>query len=99
MSMKEGRHTFVRHAKLARRYGAAGVVMGFDEQGQADTLERRVGISKQAYHILVDEVGYAPEDVIVDPNIFAIATGIEEHANYGKDFIEATRIIRQTLPD
>ena len=98
ISMKEGRDEFVRHAKLARRYGAAVVVMAFDEKGQADTLERRVAISKQAYHILVDEVGFAPEDVIIDPNIFAIATGIEEHANYGKDFIEATRIIRQTLP-
>ncbi|MDO8534726.1 MAG: homocysteine S-methyltransferase family protein, partial [Xanthobacteraceae bacterium] len=98
ISMKEGRDEFVRHAKLARRYGAAVVVMAFDEKGQADTLERRIGISKQAYHILVDEVGYAPEDVILDPNIFAIATGIEEHSNYGKDFIEATRVIRHTLP-
>ena len=98
ISMKEGRDEFVRHAKLARRYGAAVVVMAFDEKGQADTLERRIGISKQAYHILVDELGFAPEDVIIDPNIFAIATGIEEHANYGKDFIEATRVIRQTLP-
>ena len=98
ISMKEGRDEFVRHAKLARRYGAAAVVMAFDEKGQADTLERRIGISKQAYHILIDEVGFAPEDVIIDPNIFAIATGIEEHANYGKDFIEATRVIRHTLP-
>ena len=98
ISMKEGRDEFVRHAKLARRYGAAVVVMAFDEKGQADTLERRVDISKQAYHILIDEVGFPPEDIILDPNIFAIATGIEEHANYGKDFIEATRIIRHTLP-
>ena len=98
ISMKEGVDEFVKHAKLARRYGAAVVVMAFDEKGQADTLERRVTISKQAYHILVDEVGFAPEDVIIDPNIFAIATGIEEHSNYGKDFIEATHIIRQTLP-
>jgi 5-methyltetrahydrofolate--homocysteine methyltransferase len=98
ISLKEGEEEFVRHAKLARRYGAAAVVMSFDEKGQADTLERRVEISKRCYHILVDELGFPPEDVIIDPNIFAIATGIEEHANYGKDFIEATRIIRHTLP-
>jgi 5-methyltetrahydrofolate--homocysteine methyltransferase len=98
ISLKEGREEFARHAKLARRYGAAVVVMCFDEKGQADTLERRVEIAKRSYHILVDELGFPPEDVIIDPNIFAIATGIEEHANYGRDFIEATRIIRQTLP-
>jgi 5-methyltetrahydrofolate--homocysteine methyltransferase len=98
ISLKEGKEEFVRHAKLTRRYGAAAVVMSFDEKGQADTLERRVEISKRCYHILVDELGFPPEDVIIDPNIFAIATGIEEHANYGKDFIEATRIIRHTLP-
>ena len=98
ISMKEGREEFVRHAKLARRYGAAVVVMAFDEKGQADTLERRVEISRTAYGILVDEVGFPPEDVIIDPNIFAIATGIEEHANYGKDYIEATRWIRRHLP-
>jgi len=98
ISMKEGKEEFVRHAKLARRYGAAVVVMAFDEKGQADTLERRTGISRDAYGILVNEVGFPPEDVIIDPNIFAIATGIEEHANYGKDFIEATRWIRQNLP-
>jgi 5-methyltetrahydrofolate--homocysteine methyltransferase len=98
ISMKEGVDEFVRHARLARRYGAAVVVMAFDEQGQADTYERRIGIAKKAYDILVNEVGFPPEDVIIDPNIFAIATGIEEHANYGKDFIEATRWIRQHLP-
>ncbi len=98
ISMKEGREEFVKHARLARRYGAAVVVMAFDEQGQADTLERRTGISRAAYDILVNEVGFPPEDVIIDPNIFAIATGIEEHANYGKDFIEATGWIRQNLP-
>ena len=98
ISLKEGQDEFVRHAKLARRYGAAVIVMGFDEQGQADTLERRVAIAKRAYHILVDELDFPPEDVIFDPNIFAVATGIEEHANYGIDFIEATRVIRQTLP-
>ena len=98
ISMKEGVGEFVRQARLARRYGAAVVVMAFDEKGQADTLERRIGIARTAYDILVDQVGFPPEDVIIDPNIFAIATGIEEHANYGKDFIEATRWIRQNLP-
>jgi len=98
ISLKEGEDEFVKHAKLARRYGAAVVVMAFDEKGQADTLERRIGVAKRCYHILVDELGFPPEDVIIDPNIFAIATGIEEHANYGKDYIEATRVIRQTLP-
>ncbi|MGQ0749564.1 MAG: methionine synthase [Betaproteobacteria bacterium] len=98
ISLKEGKDEFVKHAQLARRYGAAAVVMCFDEKGQADTLERRVDIAKRSYHMLVDEIGFPPEDVIIDPNIFAIATGIEEHADYGKDFIEATRIIRHTLP-
>ncbi|HEY8427658.1 MAG TPA: methionine synthase, partial [Sandaracinaceae bacterium] len=98
ISLKEGKDEFVRQAKLARRYGAAVIVMAFDEQGQADTLERRVEICTRSYRILVDEVGFDPEDIIFDPNIFAIATGIEEHNNYAKDFIEATRIIRQTLP-
>jgi len=98
ISMKEGKDEFVRQATLARKYGAAVIVMAFDEQGQADTLARRIEICKRSYHILVDEIGFAPEDVIFDPNIFAIATGIEEHNNYAKDFIEATRIIRQTLP-
>jgi 5-methyltetrahydrofolate--homocysteine methyltransferase len=98
ISMKEGVNEFIRQARLARRYGAAVVVMAFDEKGQADTLERRVGISRSAYDILVNQVGFPPEDVIIDPNIFAIATGIEEHANYGKDFIEAARWIRQNLP-
>jgi 5-methyltetrahydrofolate--homocysteine methyltransferase len=98
LSLKEGVEEFARQARLARRYGAAVVVMAFDEQGQADTLERRVAIAKRAYHLLVDELDFPPEDVILDPNIFAIATGIEEHANYGRDFIEATRIIRATLP-
>ncbi|HXF65314.1 MAG TPA: methionine synthase [Burkholderiales bacterium] len=98
LSLKEGKEEFARQAKLARRYGAAVVVMCFDERGQADTLERRVEIAKRSYHILVDELDFPPEDVIIDPNIFAIATGIEEHANYGRDYIEATRIIRATLP-
>jgi 5-methyltetrahydrofolate--homocysteine methyltransferase len=98
ISMKEGVDEFIRQARLARRYGAAVVVMAFDDKGQADTLERRIGISRTAYDILVNQVGFPPEDVIIDPNIFAIATGIEEHANYGKDFIEAARWIRQNLP-
>jgi 5-methyltetrahydrofolate--homocysteine methyltransferase len=98
ISMKEGVSEFIRQARLARRYGAAVVVMAFDEKGQADTLERRIGISRAAHDILVSQVGFPPEDVIIDPNIFAIATGIEEHANYGKDFIEAARWIRQNLP-
>ena len=81
-----------------RRYGAAVVVMAFDEKGQADTLERKIAICKRAYDILVDKVGFPPEDIIFDPNIFAVATGIEEHNNYGVAFIEATRWIRQNLP-
>jgi len=97
ISMKEGVEPFKHQARLARRYGAAVVVMAFDEQGQADTYERRTRISKQAYDILVDEVGFAPEDIIIDPNIFAIATGIEEHNRYAIDFIEATRWIRENL--
>ncbi|HKA40742.1 MAG TPA: methionine synthase [Burkholderiales bacterium] len=98
ISLKAGKEEFVTHAELARRYGAAVVVMAFDEHGQADTLARRVEIAKRCYHILVDELGFPPEDIIFDPNIFAIATGIEEHSDYGKDFIEATRVIRTTLP-
>jgi 5-methyltetrahydrofolate--homocysteine methyltransferase len=95
ISLKEGEDAFVEHARLVRRYGAAVVVMAFDEQGQADTLERKVEICKRAYDILVNKAGFPPEDIIFDPNIFAVATGIEEHNNYGVDFIEATRKIRQ----
>ncbi len=98
ISMKEGVDEFKRQARLVRRYGAAAVVMAFDEQGQADTFERKTTICERAYRVLVDEVGFAPEDIIFDPNIFAIATGIEEHANYAVDFIEATRWIKQHLP-
>ncbi|AEJ02488.1 methionine synthase [Nitrosomonas sp. Is79A3] len=98
ISMKEGEEEFIKHAKLARRYGAAVIVMAFDEQGQADTLKRKVDICTRSYRLLVDQVGFPPEDIIFDPNIFAIATGIEEHNNYGVDFIDATRIIKQTLP-
>jgi hypothetical protein len=94
ISMKEGEAEFLRQARLVRRYGAAAVVMAFDEQGQADTLARRVEICTRAYHLLTKEVGFPPEDIIFDPNIFAIATGIDEHDNYGIDFIEATRRIR-----
>ena len=96
--MKEGEAAFIEHAKIVRRYGAAVVVMAFDEQGQADTFERKIAICKRAYDILVDQVGFPPEDIIFDPNIFAIATGMEEHNDYGVDFIEATRWIRQNLP-
>ncbi|POR12751.1 methionine synthase [Diaphorobacter sp. LR2014-1] len=98
ISMKEGVEEFKRQAKLIRRYGAAAVVMAFDEKGQADTFARKTEICERAYRILVDEVGMAPEDIIFDPNIFAIATGIEEHANYAVDFIEAVRWIKQHLP-
>jgi 5-methyltetrahydrofolate--homocysteine methyltransferase len=98
ISLKEGPEEFKRQATLIRRYGAATVVMAFDEQGQADTLARKTAICERAYRILVDEVGFAPEDIIFDPNIFAIATGIEEHANYAVDFIDATRWIKAHLP-
>ncbi|MCM2342543.1 methionine synthase, partial [Rhodoferax sp.] len=98
ISMKEGVDAFKQHARLLRRYGAAAVVMAFDEQGQADTYERKIQICERAYRILVDEVDFPPEDIIFDPNIFAIATGIEEHNNYAVDFINATRWIKQNLP-
>ena len=98
ISLKEGEAEFKRQAKLVRRYGAAAVVMAFDETGQADTFQRKIDICARAYRILVDEVGFPPEDIIFDPNIFAIATGIEEHDNYAVDFIEATRWIKQHLP-
>ncbi|MEZ5662485.1 MAG: methionine synthase [Burkholderiaceae bacterium] len=98
ISMKEGVDEFKRQARLIKRYGAATVVMAFDEQGQADTYQRKIEICERAYRILVDEVGFPPEDIIFDPNIFAIATGIAEHDNYAVDFIEATRWIKQHLP-
>src|SRR5438067_8941519 len=98
ISMKEGEEKFVHEAKIARRHGAAVVVMAFDEAGQADTFARKTEICKRAYDILVNQLGFPPEDIIFDPNIFAIATGLEEHNNYGVDFIEATRWIRQNLP-
>ncbi len=98
ISMKEGEEAFIEQARKVLRYGAAAVVMAFDEVGQADTCERKVEICTRAYRILTEEVGFPPEDIIFDPNIFAIATGMEEHNNYAVDFIEATRIIRRTLP-
>jgi 5-methyltetrahydrofolate--homocysteine methyltransferase len=98
ISMKEGVEQFKHQARLVRRYGAAAVVMAFDEKGQADTYARKTEICERAYRILVDEVGFPPEDIIFDPNIFAVATGIEEHNNYAVDFIEATRWIKANLP-
>ncbi len=98
ISLKEGEADFKARAWLARRYGAAVIVMAFDEQGQADTYQRKIDICARAYRILTEEVGFPAEDIIFDPNIFAVATGIEEHANYAVDFIEATRWIRQNLP-
>jgi 5-methyltetrahydrofolate--homocysteine methyltransferase len=98
ISLKEGEAQFKHQAKLVRRYGAAAVVMAFDEKGQADTYQRKIQICERAYRLLVDEVGFPPEDIIFDPNIFAIATGIEEHNNYAVDFINATRWIKQNLP-
>ncbi len=98
ISMKEGVESFIHHAKLVRRYGAAVVVMAFDEVGQADTRERKIEICRRAYKILTEEVGFPPEDIIFDPNIFAVATGIEEHNNYAQDFIGACEDIKRELP-
>ena len=98
ISMKEGEEKFLEQAKKVRRYGAAVIVMAFDEQGQADTYERKVEICTRSYKLLTEVAGFPPEDIIFDPNIFAVATGIEEHNNYAVDFIEATRTIKQTLP-
>ena len=98
ISMKEGEAKFLEQATLCLRYGAAVVVMAFDERGQADTAARKIAICERAYHLLTQEVGFPPEDIIFDPNIFAVATGIEEHDNYAVDFIEATRVIKQSLP-
>ena len=98
ISLKEGEKEFLRQARLTRRYGAAAIVMSFDERGQADTFERRIEVARRAYDLLVDRVDFPPEDIIIDPNVFAIATGIDEHANYAQDFIRATTWIRQHLP-
>ena len=96
--MKEGEAEFLKHAKLARRYGAAVVVMAFDEKGQADTLERKTSICERSYKLLTEQVGFPPEDIIFDPNIFAIATGIEEHNRYAIDYLEALAWIHRHLP-
>ena len=98
ISLKEGEEKFIEQAKLVMRYGAAVIVMAFDEVGQADTKERKVEICTRAYNILTEQVGFPAADIIFDPNIFAVATGIDEHNNYAVDFIEATREIKQTLP-
>lgn len=98
ISLKEGEEKFLEQAKLVQRYGAAVIVMAFDEKGQADTFERKTSICRRSYDLLVDKLGFAPEDIVFDPNVFAIATGIEEHNNYAVDFIEATRWIREHLP-
>jgi 5-methyltetrahydrofolate--homocysteine methyltransferase len=98
ISMKEGEEEFLKHARICRDYGAAVVVMAFDEVGQADTAARKIEICTRAYKLLTEEIGFPPEDIIFDPNVFAVATGIEEHDNYGNDFIDATRTIRETLP-
>ncbi|KKA45219.1 methionine synthase [Salinivibrio sp. KP-1] len=98
ISLKEGEEAFLHQARLVRRYGAAVIVMAFDEQGQADTQARKVEICTRAYHLLVEQVGFPPEDIIFDPNIFAVATGIDEHNNYAVDFINAVADIKQTLP-
>ncbi|HLL96670.1 MAG TPA: methionine synthase [Spirosoma sp.] len=98
ISLKEGEEAFIERARLVRRYGAAAVIMAFDEQGQADSYERRIQICERAYRVLVDKVRFAPQDIIFDPNILTVATGIEEHNNYAVDFINATRWIKQNLP-
>ena len=98
ISMKEGVEKFIREANICKLFGASVVVMAFDEKGQADTFQRRIDICERAYKILTEEVGFDPQDIIFDPNIFAVATGIEEHNNYAVDFIEATRIIKQKMP-
>ena len=98
ISMKEGETEFIRQAKIVKKYGAAVIVMAFDEKGQADSYDRKVEICTRAYNILTNGVGFPPEDIIFDPNIFAVATGIEEHNEYGKDFIEAAKTIKETLP-
>ncbi len=98
ISLKEGKEKFIEHAKLVRRYGAAVVVMAFDESGQADTTDRRFELCKRSYDILLNEVGFPPEDIIFDPNILTVATGMEEHNNYAVSFFEATRLIKEHLP-
>ena len=96
--LKEGEEEFIKHAKLVKRYGAAVIVMAFDENGQADNFDRRIEICKRSYNVLVEKVKFKPQDIIFDPNVFAVATGIEEHNNYAVDFIESTRWIKENLP-
>src|ERR1700761_5556301 len=98
ISLKEGEEQFLKHAREVRRFGAAVVVMAFDEVGQADTLARKTEICNRAYRLLVEKVGFPPEDIIFDPNIFAVATGLEEHNEYGKAFVEACEVIRRENP-
>ncbi|HMT36915.1 MAG TPA: dihydropteroate synthase, partial [Chitinophagaceae bacterium] len=98
ISLKEGEKKFIEQATICSYFGAAVIVMAFDEQGQADTKQRKIEICQRAYHILTTQVGYKPQDIIFDPNIFAVATGLEEHNNYGVDFIEATREIKKLMP-
>ena len=98
ISMKEGEEKFIQQAIICQSYGASVIVMAFDEKGQADTKQRKVEICHRAYKILTEQVGFDPQDIIFDPNIFAVATGLEEHNNYGVDFIEATREIKQLMP-
>ena len=98
ISLKEGEEKFLHQAKLVRRYGAAVVVMAFDERGQADTFERRIAVCQRAYNLLVEKTGFPPEDIIFDPNVLTVGTGMEEHANYAVDFIRATKWIKENLP-
>src|SRR5207253_8055591 len=98
ISLKEGEDVFIEHARKVRRYGAAVVVMAFDERGQADTVERKVAICERAYRLLTQRVGFPPEDLILDPNVLAVATGMEEHAGYARACIEATREIKRRRP-
>lgn len=95
ISLKEGEEVFLEHARIIRQYGAAAVVMAFDEKGQADTAARKIEVCERAYRLLVDKVGFNPHDIIFDPNVLAVATGIEEHNNYAVDFIEATAWIKR----
>src|SRR5690606_35548760 len=98
ISLKEGEEIFIEHASKIKEYGAAVVVMAFDEKGQADTFERRIEICERAYKLLTEKVGFPPEDIIFDPNVLAIATGIEEHNNYADDFIKTAEWIKKDLP-
>src|SRR6186997_2879577 len=98
ISMKEGEEKFIEQAIICKSFGAAAIIMAFDEKGQADTKERKIEICKRAYKILTEQVGYDPQDIIFDPNIFAIATGLEEHKNYGVDFIESIKEIKKLMP-